>query len=152
MCGRTDSPLAAGADLVIEADAGPEPLLGSTRLGAGTAQKVICNALSTGVFARLGWVYGDLMVGVQPRNAKLRARAAQMVGQVTGAAPAEVEDALAAAVATDARLAVRIAIVSLLTHTGPAEAASWLRQCGGGLRRALALAGWVSRQTAGDRR
>jgi len=69
------SPLAAAADLAIEPLTGPEALAGSTRLKAGTAQKMVLNLLSTALMARSGRVVDNLMVGVQPTNAKLRQRA-----------------------------------------------------------------------------
>ena len=71
-----DSELARAADIAITPLVGPEVIAGSTRMKAGTAQKMVLNMLSTGVFIRLGYVYGNLMVNVQPKNRKLRDRAA----------------------------------------------------------------------------
>lgn len=79
------SPAAAIAQIVIEALVGPEVVAGSTRLNAGTAQKVILNILSTTVMVRLGKTYGPLMVDVRATNAKLRDRAASIVSEITGA-------------------------------------------------------------------
>jgi N-acetylmuramic acid 6-phosphate etherase len=135
-----DSPLAAAATMPVVVPTGPEPLLGSTRLGAGTAQKVICNAISTGVFSRLGYVYKDQMVGVQPANAKLLRRAEGIVAELAGVGPADAAAALAAAMLIDRRLAVRIAALSLTASIPPAESASLLAQARGSLRAAMELA------------
>lgn len=78
------SQLAQAAELAITPATGPEPVTGSTRMKAGTATKMVLNMLSTGVMVRLGYVYGNLMVNVQPTNWKLRDRAARIVGTVTG--------------------------------------------------------------------
>ena len=78
------SPLAALADVAVEAVVGPELLRGSTRLGAGTAQKMALDALTTAAMARLGRVHGDLMVDVVAANAKLQDRAAAVVAEVAG--------------------------------------------------------------------
>ena len=76
------SRLAELADVAIEIDIGAEVLRGSTRLTAGTAQKIALNALTTAAMARLGRVHGDLMIDVQPANAKLRARLAGIVAEI----------------------------------------------------------------------
>ena len=78
------SPLATTADLAITPATGPEVVTGSTRMKAGTATKVVLNMLSTGAMVRLGYVYGNLMVNVQPTNEKLRDRATRIVTTVTG--------------------------------------------------------------------
>ena len=88
------SPLGAAADVAIEIDAGPEVLAGSTRLKAGTAQKVTLNMISTGVFTQLGHTYRGRMVGVVTANEKLRARAARMVRELTGCSDENVDAAL----------------------------------------------------------
>jgi N-acetylmuramic acid 6-phosphate etherase len=75
----------AAAELEILLDTGPEFLAGSTRMKAGTAQKVCLNMISTGVMIRLGFVYRGLMVEMRPTNAKLRDRAVRMVATLTGA-------------------------------------------------------------------
>jgi N-acetylmuramic acid 6-phosphate etherase len=72
------------ADVLIELQTGPEVIAGSTRLKAGTATKMVCNALSTTAFVLLGKTYGGLMVDVRPTNAKLWARAARIVTRLTG--------------------------------------------------------------------
>lgn len=78
------SPLASLADVAIEVEVGPEVLRGSTRLTAGTAQKVSLNALTTAAMVRLGRVHGDLMIDVEPANAKLQTRAAGIVADIAG--------------------------------------------------------------------
>ncbi len=76
---RPGSPLAADADIAIVADAGPEVVMGSTRMKSGTAQKMILNTISTGVMIRLGRVYSNLMIDMPATNEKLRSRAVRMV-------------------------------------------------------------------------
>lgn len=78
------SPIAAAAELAITPVTGPEIVTGSTRLKAGTATKLVLNMLSTGVLIRLGYVYGNLMVNVQPTNTKLADRAARIIAELTG--------------------------------------------------------------------
>jgi N-acetylmuramic acid 6-phosphate etherase len=82
-------------DVMIVVDTGPEPITGSTRMKAGTAQKLVLNAFSSTLMIRLGKVYGNLMVDVQATNAKLRHRAARLVQQAASAEPSAVERALA---------------------------------------------------------
>jgi N-acetylmuramic acid 6-phosphate etherase len=82
-CGRVDG-VPALADVVIDLATGPEVIAGSTRLKAGTATKIVLNAISTAAFVLLGKTYGGLMVDVRPTNAKLWARAVRMVGGLTG--------------------------------------------------------------------
>ena len=89
------SALTHTADLAIEVLAGPEVVAGSTRLKAGTVQKLVLNMLSTGVFTRLGHVYRGRMVDVRPQNEKLRRRARRTIAELTGAGPADVERAFA---------------------------------------------------------
>ena len=76
--------IASEADIAIAAVTGPEPVTGSTRMKAGTAQKMVLNMLSTGAMIRLGKTYGNLMVDVQPTNSKLRDRAVRIVAEATG--------------------------------------------------------------------
>lgn len=78
------SMLGETAELAITPATGPEPITGSTRMKAGTATKLVLNMLSTGAMVRLGQVYGNLMVNVQPTNLKLHDRAARIVAMVTG--------------------------------------------------------------------
>ena len=79
--------MAAAAGLAIEVVTGPEVLTGSTRLKAGTAQKLVLNMISTGVMVRLGKVYSNLMVDVRPTNSKLRGRATRIVSAITELRP-----------------------------------------------------------------
>ena len=79
-----DSELARAVHIAITPLAGPEIVAGSTRMKAGTATKLVLNMLSTATFIRLGYVYGNLMVNVQPNNTKLRDRATRIVAQAAG--------------------------------------------------------------------
>ena len=78
------TPLAAECDIAIEALTGPEAITGSTRLKAGTAQKLILNMLSTGAMIRTGKVYENMMINVRPTNIKLRDRAARIAAEISG--------------------------------------------------------------------
>ncbi|MFC9077145.1 N-acetylmuramic acid 6-phosphate etherase [Streptomyces sp. NPDC057062] len=129
---NADSPLAAAADHGIEIVAGPELLTGSTRLKAGTAQKLVLNMISTITMIRLGKTYGNLMVDVRASNAKLRARSHRIVALATGAADEEIERALAA---TDGE--VKNAILTILGGVDGPSAARLLAESGGYLRAAL---------------
>ncbi|MFF7448280.1 MULTISPECIES: N-acetylmuramic acid 6-phosphate etherase [unclassified Streptomyces] len=130
------SALAAAADHGIEIVVGPELLTGSTRLKAGTAQKLVLNMLSTITMIRLGKTYGNLMVDVRASNEKLRARSHRIVALATGAADEEIERALAA---TDGE--VKNAILVLLADVDGPTATRLLEDSGGHLRAALAAAG-----------
>ena len=89
-----ETPLSGACDHPIEVLVGPEIVAGSTRLKAGTAQKLVLNMLSTITMVRLGRTYDDLMVDLRPTNDKLRARAARIVAQITGADASRVDAAL----------------------------------------------------------
>jgi N-acetylglucosamine-6-phosphate deacetylase len=91
---NANSPVAAAAEIAIEALVGPEIIAGSTRLNAGTAQKVILNIISTTVMVRLGKTYGPLMVDLRATNEKLRDRATGIVREITGASPEVAREAL----------------------------------------------------------
>jgi len=87
-----DSPLAREADIAIVVETGPEVIMGSSRMKSGTAQKLVLNALSTGVMIRLGRVYSNLMIDMPATNEKLRNRAVRMVELAAGVArPAAVQ-------------------------------------------------------------
>ncbi|NEC34967.1 N-acetylmuramic acid 6-phosphate etherase [Streptomyces rubrogriseus] len=133
-CNR-DSALAAAAEHGIEVVTGPELLTGSTRLKAGTAQKLVLNMLSTITMIRLGKTYGNLMVDVRASNEKLRARSRRIVALATGAADDDIERALTA---TDGE--VKHAILVLLADVDGPTAARLLAESGGHLRAALAAA------------
>jgi N-acetylmuramic acid 6-phosphate etherase len=105
-----NAPLAGGATVVIELPTGPEVLAGSTRLAAGTAQKVALNTLSTAAMVRTGATYGGWMVGVRASNAKLRRRAVRIVRDAAG-----VPEQTAARLVAEAAGDVRTALVSALT-------------------------------------
>jgi N-acetylmuramic acid 6-phosphate etherase len=127
------SPLADIADTAVELLTGPEVVAGSTRLCAGTAQKIALSTLSTAVMVRLGKTYGPYMIDVRATNAKLRRRALRIVQQITGAD----ETASAAALeATQGR--VKPAVVMLLGHCDADEAERRLEATGGRVREALA--------------
>ena len=101
-----DSELACAVEIAITPLVGPEVVAGSTRLKAGTAQKLVLNMLSTGAFVRLGYIYGNLMVNVQPKNQKLRDRARRIVAQAAGISVERAGEWLA-----EAGGSVRVAIV-----------------------------------------
>ncbi|MEU6482489.1 N-acetylmuramic acid 6-phosphate etherase [Streptomyces sp. NPDC046887] len=126
------SALAAAAEHGIEVVTGPELITGSTRLKAGTAQKLVLNMVSTITMIRLGKTYGNLMVDVRASNEKLRARSHRIVALATGAPDAEIEAALDA---TDGE--VKQAILTLLAGVDADTAAGLLTKSGGHLRAAL---------------
>ncbi|MGW3949627.1 N-acetylmuramic acid 6-phosphate etherase [Streptomyces sp. NPDC004752] len=130
------SALAAAAEYGIEIVVGPELITGSTRLKAGTAQKLVLNMLSTITMIRLGKTYGNLMVDVRASNNKLRARSRRIVALATGAADEEIERAL-----TETDGEVKNAILTLLSGVDGPTAARLLEESGGHLRAALAGAG-----------
>ncbi|HEU5265487.1 MAG TPA: N-acetylmuramic acid 6-phosphate etherase [Jatrophihabitans sp.] len=111
------SRLAALADVAIEIDVGPEVLRGSTRLSAGTAQKVALNALTTAAMVRLGRVHGDLMIDVEPANAKLRERAAAIVAEIAGCDQSTAATALSACSGS-----ARAAVLHVVLQLDPAAA------------------------------
>lgn len=129
------SVLAATAEHGIEIVVGPELLTGSTRLKAGTAQKLVLNMLSTITMIRLGKTYGNLMVDVRASNAKLRARSRRIVALATGAGDEEIEAALAATHGE-----TKNAILVVLGSVDAKTAARLLSENDGHLRAALAAA------------
>jgi N-acetylmuramic acid 6-phosphate etherase len=130
------SPLLDAAEIEILLDSGPEVLAGSTRLAAGTAQKVALNALSTSVMAKLGGAYSNLMVGMQPRNAKLRQRAITIVVTATGVTSVEATRALEAS-----GQRIREAIVMLKTGRTLEQATALLQDHHQRVRDVLVAAG-----------
>jgi N-acetylmuramic acid 6-phosphate etherase len=126
-----DSRAAALAQHEIAAVVGPEVIAGSTRMKAGTAQKLVLNTISTVTMIRLGRTYAGLMVGVAPGNEKLRERARRNVVLASGASEQRVDEALAAA-AGDAR----VALVSLLAGVDADAARSRLEASEGSVRKA----------------
>ncbi|MEU6775573.1 N-acetylmuramic acid 6-phosphate etherase [Streptomyces sp. NPDC046759] len=129
------SALAAAAEHGIEVVVGPELITGSTRLKAGTAQKLVLNMLSTITMIRLGKTYGNLMVDVRASNDKLRARSRRIVSLATGASDEEIEKAL-----IESGGEVKNAILTLLADVDGPTAARLLEESGGHLRAALAHA------------
>jgi len=111
---------------------GPEVVAGSTRMKSGTAQKLVLNMLSTAAFVRLGFVYGNLMVNVQPKNAKLVDRARGMVAQQAGVSYERAAELLA-----EAGDRVSTAILMGKLSIGREEAERRLAESGGRIRRAL---------------
>lgn len=126
------APIATIADIVLAPLVGPEALTGSTRLKAGTAQKLVLNMLSTGVMVRLGKTYGNLMVDVQTSNQKLQGRARRIV-----AAACEIDEVVATAVLQACGGDVKVAIVSQLANVSPKAAKRRLDNAGGVVRKAL---------------
>lgn len=127
-----DSPLAAGADAGITLDTGPEVISGSTRLKAGTAQKITLNTISSAVMVRLNKVFGNLMVDLRPTNAKLVRRAIRLVALAAGTDEARAKEAFEAC---DAQ--IKPAIISLLQAIGPDQARERLAAAQGSVRAAL---------------
>lgn len=126
------SPLPQSADLGIVLQTGPEPLTGSTRLKAGTSQKILLNTLSTAVMVRLGKVHDNLMVDVVATNNKLRLRARRLVMQL-----ANVDEARAAALLQQAGGSVKIAVVMQSKRVDADGAREVLHAHGGSLRSSL---------------
>ena len=126
------STIGSVADLAIEPIPGPEVLTGSTRLKAGTTQKMVLNILSTGVMVRLGKVYSNLMIDLKPTNSKLRRRAVRIVGEVADLDAIHAEQLLAAA-----NWDVKTAVVMALTGTSVTVARVRLDAARGHVRHAL---------------
>jgi N-acetylmuramic acid 6-phosphate etherase len=127
-----DSELGRSAEIEIVAQVGPETLSGSTRMKAGTAQKMVLNMLTTGAMARLGYVYGNLMVNVHTKNDKLVERGLSILERVAGV---DHETAVRALNAASGR--VPVALVMLKTGLGPIRAQQKLKQFKGNVRKAI---------------
>lgn len=128
------SPLARTAHIAIVTPVGPEVVAGSTRMKAGTAQKMVLNLISTGAMARLGYVYGNLMVNVHTKNKKLVERGVSILQQAAGVPRQRAQRALQAA-----GMSVPVALVMLKTGLSRAAAQRRLRQARGHVRRAIGL-------------
>jgi N-acetylmuramic acid 6-phosphate etherase len=126
------APLLAAANHPILVETGSELIAGSTRMKAGTTQKIVLNLVSTGIMIRLGKVYRGMMVNMHASNAKLRVRAAKMVARVAGCDVGEAETALLAA-----DWDIKTATLLVLGDT-IADARARLARAGGNLRAALA--------------
>ncbi|MBY0547603.1 MAG: N-acetylmuramic acid 6-phosphate etherase [Candidatus Obscuribacterales bacterium] len=129
----SNSALAQHVDFVLEAVTGSEPLTGSTRMKAGTAQKLILNLISTAVMVRIGKVYQNLMVDVKATNEKLKHRAVRIVQEATSAPGDICEAAL-----EKSDWHAKTAIVSILLNTSAEQATELLERNKGHLRPALA--------------
>jgi N-acetylmuramic acid 6-phosphate etherase len=123
---------ASAARVVIALAVGPEVLTGSTRLGAGTATKLALNTLTTASFAHLGKVYGNRMVDLRPRSAKLRARALRLVHQLGRVGPREAERLLQASGGS-----AKVAIAMARLGVDATEARRRLKRAAGSLRAVL---------------
>jgi N-acetylmuramic acid 6-phosphate etherase len=129
------SPLGKAAHVAIVADVGAEVVAGSTRMKAGTAQKMILNMLSTGAMTRLGYVYGNLMVNLHTKNEKLLERAVGILEEAAGLNRAAARKLLAAAGGR-----VPLALVMAKAVVSRARAAAALKESQGQVRRAITLA------------
>ena len=130
-CNR-HSPIARLVDITIAAEVGPEVIAGSTRMKAGTAQKMVLNMLSTAAMVRLGHVYDNWMIDVALTNQKLRRRGLRILEQAAGVSVSQATHAL-----RQAKHNLRVALVMLKTGADADEARRRLRRTGGNLRKAL---------------
>ena len=126
------SPLARAASISITPDVGPEVLTGSTRLKAGTSQKMVLNMLSTGVMVRLGHAYENLMIDLGQTNAKLKDRAKRILQEASGKSLLAAEHAL-----RQSNYDLRVALVMLKRGVSASEARRRLNESEGSLRHAL---------------
>ena len=127
-----DSPIAGEAEVGITLDTGPEIISGSTRLKAGTSQKIALNAFSSALMVRLNKVYGNLMVDLKPTNAKLVLRAVHLTMFATGADERAARDVL-----EECDFHVKVAIVALTKKTSIDQARALLEAARGSVRQAL---------------
>ena len=132
---NADSLLEQAAEIAIITPVGPEVVSGSSRMKAGTAQKMVLNMLSTGAMTRLGYVYGNLMVNVHPKNAKLVDRATRILQEA-----AEVDRNAASEALGNSGQSVPVALVMLKTGLSDVEARKRLKKYGGNVRRAIEAA------------
>jgi len=129
---NTDAVISGHARYAIEVETGPEVLTGSTRLKAGTAQKLVLNMVSTAAMIGVGKVYQNLMVDVQSTNEKLKIRAKRMIREATG-----VDAVTAERVFSEAHGHVKTAIVMILANVSYTEAVERLQHANGFVRDAL---------------
>lgn len=127
-----DSEMEKISDYTIAAVVGPEVITGSTRMKAGTAQKLILNMLTTASMVKMGKVYGNLMVDVQMTNEKLHSRAANIVKMATGASDEEARSAI-----KEQNYHTKAAILQIITGLQGTEAKSLLEKHDGYLREAI---------------
>lgn len=145
-CNR-NSPLERAAHLAIVTEVGPEVISGSTRMKAGTAEKMVLNMLSTGAMARLGYVYGNLMVNVHQKNEKLAERAVSIVGSGAGVSREVARRAL-----KQAGNSVAVALVMQIAGISRQEAQDALDKSRGSIRRAIELCASATRRRASRNR
>ena len=131
----SDSELSGIAGLTIAVPVGPEVIAGSTRMKAGTAQKMVLNMLSTASMVKIGKTYGNLMIDVKASNAKLAARVHRMVRDATGAGEKEADEALEKSSGS-----AKVAIVMLLAGSTAEQALCCIEAARGSIRHALELA------------
>jgi N-acetylmuramic acid 6-phosphate etherase len=134
-----NSPLQRAAHFAIITQVGPEVLAGSSRMKAGTAHKMVLNLISTAAMTRLGYVYGNLMVNVAPKNEKLIQRAIAILEQATGATH---ESATRTLKASGNRTPV--AVVMLAAGVSCPQAATALKKANGNVRQAIAIASYLA--------
>ncbi len=134
--GNRQAPIRRLARITIAPDPGPEVIAGSTRMKAGTAQKLVLNLLSTAVMVRLGHVYDNWMINVALKSQKLRRRGLRILQEATGATPSAAEHAL-----RQAGHDLRVALLMLKTGSRAPEARRHLAAARGNLREALRAAG-----------
>ena len=133
-CNR-NSPLQKVADLAIVTEVGPEVISGSSRMKAGTAQKMVLNMLSTGAMTRLGYVYGNLMINLHLTNEKLLKRGVGILQRAAGVGREAARQAL-----KKAGNSVPVALVMLQAEVGRADAQRALKSAGGHVRQAITAA------------
>lgn len=140
-------PVARLAKIVIAPNVGPEVLTGSTRLKAGTSQKMVLNMLSTAVMARLGHVYQNLMIDAKPTNEKVRRRGVRMLAEASGASVSAAEDTL-----RQAGNNLRVALVMLKLGKGASEVRRVLSVTGGNLQAALRVSERKGKRRVAEKR
>lgn len=130
---NASSAMAKAADIVVEILSGPEIIAGSTRLSAGTTEKIALNSLSSTIMIRLGKTYGPYMVDMLASNAKLYRRAVKMVMEMTAFDEATAQESL-----QNCNMHVKLAVLTLQAHLPVELARVRLQEAGGSLRRAMA--------------
>ena len=135
------SPLERAAHFAIVTQVGPEVLAGSSRMKSATAHKMVLNMISTAAMSRLGYVYGDLMVNVVPKNEKLKQRAVAILQRASGKSQDDARRALHSSGGH-----TPVALVTLIAGVGKNEAVTALKQSHGHVRNSIALAKQISGQ------
>ena len=120
-----DTLLSSYSDICVEAVIGPEVVAGSTRMRAGTAQKMVLNMITSAAMMKLGFVHDGYMVGVQATNSKLKIRAQHMIAEITGSSDEKVVNALSRSDGD-----VRVAVLMILKGKSPQEAKQVLEKFG----------------------